>query len=68
MIDIDYLEQSNKETLPPEDQSVHEFMQVDEKTLRQFKLMALRRGIDYQSIIRAWARRRLEVELRKMTV
>lgn len=44
------------------------FIQIDKQMIRHLRMIAAQKGIDCQSLIRMWAKERLEVEMRKISV
>jgi len=43
-------------------------IQLDKQTIRYLRMVAAQKGIDCQSLIRMWAKERLEIEMRKISV
>ncbi|HZD60919.1 MAG TPA: hypothetical protein VE439_10780 [Anaerolineae bacterium] len=67
MYSADYYKQSDRAIQPLREKRASEPLQTDGEIVRQLRLLALRKGIDQQFLVRMWASGCLDVELRKMT-
>jgi len=61
-------ENSTKPRQPEKDIDPCGLIQIDKQMIRYLKMVAAQKGIDCQSLIRMWARERLEIEMRKISV